>query len=59
MEDVLLMMVGDNIPNDQVSAIASRSISELSQNGVITFEQFCESLAKIDIDEKLSMKFLT
>jgi hypothetical protein len=59
MEDVLLMMVGDNIPNDQVSSIASRSISELSQNGVITFEQFCESLRKIDIDEKLSMKFLT
>jgi Ca2+-binding EF-hand superfamily protein len=57
---VLHMMVGDNIPENQLSAIAERTISELDDNGdmSITFDEFCRTLEKIDIDEKMSMKFL-
>ena len=29
------------------------------KKGNITFAQFCDTLEKIDIDEKMSMKFLT
>ena len=58
---ILRMLVGSNIPEEQMNAIAERTIAELDENGdmVITFEEFCETLKKIDIDEKMSMKFLT
>ena len=54
------MMVGDNIPEDQLIAIAERTIGELDSDGdmVITFDEFCKTLEKIDIDDKMSMKFL-
>jgi calcineurin B family protein 1 len=57
---VLNMMVGENIPEDQLQSIAERTISELDEDGdeVITFEEFCATLEKIDVDEKMSMKFL-
>lgn len=60
MEDVLHMMVGNNIPDDQIVAIAERTIKELDANGdmSITFSEFCKTLEKIDIDEKMSIKFL-
>ena len=58
--DVLNMMVGDNIPKDQLNAIAERTIGELDSDNdmVITFEEFKKTLYKIDIDDKMSMKFL-
>lgn len=58
---ILHMLVGSNIPEEQMNAIAERTIAELDENGdmVITFQEFCETLKKIDIDEKMSMKFLT
>ncbi len=58
--DVLNMMVGDNIPKDQLNAIAERTIGELDSDNdmVITFEEFKKTLDKIDIDDKMSMKFL-
>ena len=43
-----------------MNAIADRTIIELGlpvETG-ITFEKFCDCLKKIDIDEKMSMKFL-
>ena len=54
------MMVGDNIPKDQLTAIAERTIGELDSDGdmVITFNEFKKTLEKIDIDDKMSMKFL-
>jgi Ca2+-binding EF-hand superfamily protein len=57
---VLEMMVGDNIPNEQLTSIAERTINELDEDGdeAITFEEFCTTLEKIDVDEKMSMKFL-
>jgi Ca2+-binding EF-hand superfamily protein len=58
--NVLHMMVGDNIPEDQLTAIAERTITELDSDNdmVITFDEFCKTLEKIDIDDKMSMKFL-
>ncbi|RNA13593.1 calcineurin B homologous 1 [Brachionus plicatilis] len=58
---ILKMLVGSNIPEEQMNAIAERTITELDENGdlVITFEEFCDTLKKIDVDEKMSMKFLT
>lgn len=58
---ILRMLVGSNIAEDQLNGIAERTIAELDENGdmVITFHEFCETLKKIDVDEKMSMKFLT
>lgn len=58
---ILKMLVGSNIADDQLNGIAERTIAELDENGdmVITFHEFCETLKKIDVDEKMSMKFLT
>lgn len=58
---ILNMIVGANLPEEQMNAIAERTIVELglSPEIGITFEKFCECLQKIDIDEKMSMKFLS
>jgi calcineurin B homologous protein 1 len=56
---ILNMLVGANLPEEQMNAIAERTIAELGADGNITFNQFVETLEKIDIDEKMSMKFLT
>jgi len=58
---ILRMLVGSNIPEEQMNAIAERTIAELDVDGdlSITFEEFCDTLKKIDVDEKMSMKFLT
>jgi calcineurin B family protein 1 len=58
---ILKMLVGANIHEEQLNGIAERTITELDENGdlVITFKEFCDTLKKIDVDEKMSMKFLT
>lgn len=58
---ILKMLVGSNLPEEQLNSIAERTIAELGSDEemFITFKQFCNTLEKIDIDEKMSMKFLT
>ncbi|KAI0985744.1 hypothetical protein GJ496_011069 [Pomphorhynchus laevis] len=58
--DVLKMMVGGNIDDRSLNEVAENTIRELddSSKGVITFEQFCKSLDKIDLETKMSMKFM-
>lgn len=64
---ILNMLVGANLPEDQMNALAERTIAELldendaSTNVLdsITYKKFCESLKKIDIEDKMSMKFLS
>ncbi len=56
---ILNMLVGANLPEEQMNAIAERAVEELSPDGDITFQKFCETLLKVDIDEKMSIKFLT
>ena len=93
---ILSMLVGDNLPDEQMNAIAERTIAELAtsddgtnaannssnnaasgsgSNGgggkdllmsppsaasftTISFKKFCDTLLKIDIEDKMSMKFL-
>jgi Ca2+-binding EF-hand superfamily protein len=61
---ILNMLVGQNLPEEQMNALAERTIAELltenelGQNA-ITYKKFCETLNKIDIDDKMSMKFLS
>ena len=61
---ILNMLVGANLPEDQMNALAERTIAELqTENEVgqisITFKKFWDSLKKIDIEDKMSMKFLS
>ena len=58
---ILRLLVGSNIPEEQINGIAEHTIGELDTNNdlVITFKEFCETLKNIDVDEKMSMKFLT
>lgn len=57
---ILKMLVGSNIPEDQMNAIAERTIAELDVDGdeFITFDEFCKTLTRIDIEDKMSVKFL-
>ncbi|CAF1239471.1 unnamed protein product [Rotaria magnacalcarata] len=57
---ILKMMVGGNIHDEQIATIADHTIEELDSDGdlTITFEEFCKTLIRIDVDEKMSMKFL-
>ncbi|CAF4383551.1 unnamed protein product, partial [Rotaria sp. Silwood2] len=59
--EVLKMMVGGNIHDDQIATIADHTISELDKDGdrSITFEEFCKTIERIDADNKMSMKFLS
>ncbi|UJR38186.1 hypothetical protein I4U23_030860 [Adineta vaga] len=59
--EVLKMMVGGNIHDDQIATIADHTIGELDSDGdkSITFEEFCKTLERIDADDKMSMKFLS
>ncbi|CAF0755714.1 unnamed protein product [Adineta steineri] len=58
--EILKMMVGGNIHEDQIATIADHTIGELDADGdlTITFKEFCDTISKIDVDEKMSMKFL-
>lgn len=55
---ILNMLVGANLPAEQMNAIAERTIEEISDEEDITFQKFCETLQKIDVDEKMSIKFM-
>jgi len=57
---VLTMMVGANVTSDQLLSITERMLLEtdLDQDGFITFEEFQGSLDNIDIEKKMSIRFL-
>lgn len=60
---ILNLLVGANLPEEQMNAIAERTIAELGPDAelqsCITFQNFCDTLKKIDIEDKMSMKFLS
>ncbi|CAD6196596.1 unnamed protein product [Caenorhabditis auriculariae] len=55
------MMIGDNVPVDQVNSIADRTMREADKDGdgFITFQEFCNAMEKTDIEQKMSFRFLT
>ncbi|CAB3402335.1 unnamed protein product [Caenorhabditis bovis] len=60
-QDILQMMMGQNVPIEQVMSIADRTMREADNDndGYITFEEFCKVMEKTDIEQKMSFRFLT
>lgn len=58
---VLTMMVGANISNEQLESIAERTILEADSNndGKISFEEFQKVLERTDVEQKMSIRFLS
>uniref|UniRef100_U5EZJ6 Putative calcineurin b logous protein 1 n=1 Tax=Corethrella appendiculata TaxID=1370023 RepID=U5EZJ6_9DIPT len=58
--NILHMMVGANISQDQLNSIAERTIIEADSvgNGKITFDDFCRALERTDVEQKMSIRFL-
>ncbi|XP_069043882.1 calcineurin B homologous protein 2 isoform X2 [Lepisosteus oculatus] len=58
--EVLRMMVGMQVTNEQLESIADRTIQEADLDGdsAISFEEFRKSLEKVNIDHKMSIRFL-
>lgn len=58
--NILHMMVGANISQDQLLSIAERTIMEADQcgQGKISFEDFCKALERCDVEQKMSIRFL-
>ncbi|KAG9480986.1 hypothetical protein GDO78_010311 [Eleutherodactylus coqui] len=57
---VLRMMVGVNISDEQLGSIADRTIQEADQDGdsAISFSEFVKVLEKVDVEQKMSIRFL-
>uniref|UniRef100_A0A915B3E0 EF-hand domain-containing protein n=1 Tax=Parascaris univalens TaxID=6257 RepID=A0A915B3E0_PARUN len=59
--EILQMMIGDNVPVEQVNGIADRTMREADRDGdgCITFHEFCKAMEKTDIEQRMSFRFLT
>ncbi|KAK2709430.1 calcineurin B homologous protein 1-like [Artemia franciscana] len=57
---ILQMMVGGYISGEQLSCVAERTIFEADSDNDqrISFEEFCNVLAKTDVEKKMSIRFL-
>ncbi|MBW01045.1 Calcineurin B homologous protein 1, partial [Eschrichtius robustus] len=60
LPEVLRMMVGVNISDEQLGSIADRTIQEADQDGdsAISFTEFVKVLEKVDVEQKMSIRFL-
>ncbi|XP_065058389.1 calcineurin B homologous protein 1-like [Rhopilema esculentum] len=58
--DLLRMMVGVNINDEQLESIADRTLSEADddQDGFISFTEFSKMMEKTDFESKMSIRFL-
>nr|ACO15551.1 Calcium-binding protein p22 [Caligus clemensi] len=58
---VLTMMVGANISEDQLLSIAERTIIEADKDkdNLISFEEFSNVLQRTDVEQKMSIRFLS
>ncbi|XP_001608220.1 calcineurin B homologous protein 1 [Nasonia vitripennis] len=58
---ILHMMVGANISEEQLSSIAERTLSEADVDGdnMINFDEFCKALERTDVEQKMSIRFLS
>ncbi|XP_038163890.1 calcineurin B homologous protein 2 isoform X2 [Cyprinodon tularosa] len=57
---VLREMLGMQVTEEQLQSIAERAIQEadLDKDGAISFDEFRKSLEKVNIDHKMSIRFL-
>lgn len=58
---VLTMMVGANISEEQLMSIAERTIHEADEDKdtLISFDEFCKVLERTDVEQKMSIRFLS
>ncbi|XP_040568190.1 calcineurin B homologous protein 1 [Lepeophtheirus salmonis] len=58
---VLTMMVGANISEDQLLSIAERTIIEADKDkdNLISFQEFSDVLERTDVEQKMSIRFLS
>uniref|UniRef100_A0A0B7BB64 EF-hand domain-containing protein n=1 Tax=Arion vulgaris TaxID=1028688 RepID=A0A0B7BB64_9EUPU len=58
--NVLHMMVGDNISDEQLASIADRTIHEvdLDKDSCISCEEFIKAMENVDVEQKMSIRFL-
>lgn len=58
---VLTMMVGANISEEQLMSIAERTIMEADEDkdNLISFDEFCKVLERTDVEQKMSIRFLS
>nr|ACO12719.1 Calcium-binding protein p22 [Lepeophtheirus salmonis] len=58
---VLTMMVGANISEDQLMSIAERTIIEADRDkyNLISFDEFSNVLERTDVEQKMSIRFLS
>jgi len=58
---VLTMMVGQNICPEQLLSIAERTIIEADtdKDNMISFEEFAKVLERTDVEQKMSIRFLS
>ncbi|XP_059188006.1 calcineurin B homologous protein 2 [Centropristis striata] len=59
--EVLRMMLGLQVTEEQLQSIAERAIQEadLDRDDAISFDEFRKSLEKVNIDHKMSTRFLS
>lgn len=57
---ILHMMVGANISEEQLVSIAERTILEADEDKdqMISFPEFYKALARTDVEQKMSIRFL-
>ncbi|CAM2110347.1 calcineurin B homologous protein 2 isoform X1 [Lepidochelys kempii] len=60
MLQVLRLMVGIQVTDEQLACIAERTIQEADQDGdgAISFEEFAMSVEKLNIEQKMSLRLL-
>ncbi|CUV04080.1 unnamed protein product [Cryptosporidium hominis] len=56
---VMKMMVGDNLEDLQLQQLVDRCIIQADKDGdgLISYEEFCEMVAHLDINTKLNLQF--
>ncbi|XP_044843861.1 calcineurin B homologous protein 2-like [Mauremys mutica] len=60
MLQVLRLMVGIQVTDEQLACIAERTIQEADQDGdgAISFEEFATSVEKLNIEQRMSLRLL-
>ncbi|CAD5230412.1 unnamed protein product [Bursaphelenchus xylophilus] len=58
---ILQKMVGGNVSDEQLDSIVDRTIGEADQakDGQISFEEFCKAMQRTDVEQKMSIRFLS
>jgi len=54
-------MIGSNISGEHLESIAERMVYEadLDRDDHLNFNEFCQSLERIDVEKKMSIRFLS